>query len=96
MRPVSRIQPAGEATVIGTAAELTQTASAVLDGTELYSITLGDQGRRHQVLLGGGGADSYAHKPTYHQNLVSSRISVTLLRKCWKIQNLHLCPEKRY
>ena len=32
------------------------------------------QGRRHQVLFGGGGDDSWAPKATYPQNLVSPRI----------------------
>ena len=36
------------------------------------------QGRRHEILIGGGGVDSYAPESIYPQNLVSPRISATL------------------
>ena len=38
------------------------------------------QGRRHEVLIGGGGTDSWAPNPTYLQNLVSPRISATFVK----------------
>ena len=42
-----------------------------------------------------GSTDTSAPKPTYPQNLVSPRISATLFRKCWKMQNLQMYQEKK-
>ena len=58
----------------------------------LFFIYMPGQGRRHQVLF--GGTDSWAPKPTHPQNCVSPRISTTLFRKCWKIENLQMHEEK--
>ena len=52
-------------------------------------ILVNQQGRRHQVSFFGG-TDSWAPKPSYPGTLASTRISATLFRKCWKMQNLQM------
>ena len=62
---------------------------------EIYAMKLSNvcyQEHRHGVLF--GGTDSWAHKPTYPQNLFSNRISATLFGKFWKMQNFNTCKEK--